>query len=414
MTSRDSGGKAYLACALSLNYAAMTCLAVAVNLLPVFLTTLETDLGSDGGLTHEQLGRLVGATFLGLCVGILLTGPLADRFGAKLFTLLGNLLVAGGLAVLGLAPDYLSVTIAVAIMGFGAGCLDMVLSPIVCALQPHRKGSAMNWLHSFYCIGAALTIVVASAGLRFGLGWRTIALWLVPVPVLVAAGFAFLRLPPLVAQGHDRMPIRQLVRVPYFVVAMLAIFFAGGTELGMAQWLPAYAEKTLTYTKFDGAMALLGFSVAMAIGRIGAGVIGHRVDMIKLMLACCAASVVLFMIACFWPTREVALAGAMAAGLTGSCLWPSMLAVTADRFPRGGASMFGALATLGNAGGIFAPWIVGVIADLGSMRWGLSTATICPLGMAVLLVWMRCRPMASHSPSVAKTETQFAAAGKDD
>jgi hypothetical protein len=33
--------------------------------------------------------------------------------------------------------------------------------------------------------------------------------------------------------------------------------------------------------------------------------------------------------------------------------------------------------------------VVGVVADRAGMRLGLSTATLCPLAMALLLLWMR-------------------------
>ena len=91
----------------------------------------------------------------------------------------------------------------------------------------------------------------------------------------------------------------------------------------------------------------------------------------------------------------MALAACMAVGITGSTLWPSMLGVAADRYPRGGASMFGMLAALGNFGCVFMPWMIGVAADWTSMRWGLSTATLCPLLMAFLLVWLRRRTPAA-------------------
>ena len=66
-----------------------------------------------------------------------------------------------------------------------------------------------------------------------------------------------------------------------------------------------------------------------------------------------------------------------------------MLAVAADRFPHGGASMFGVLAASGNFGCTFMPWVIGVAADHWAINWGLSTATLCPLGLALLLLWMR-------------------------
>ena len=49
-------------------------------------------------------------------------------------------------------------------------------------------------------------------------------------------------------------------------------------ELGLAQWLPAYAEISLGFSKSTGSISLLAFSAAMALGRIFAGLIGRRVD----------------------------------------------------------------------------------------------------------------------------------------
>jgi Na+/H+-dicarboxylate symporter len=63
-----------------------------------------------------------------------------------------------------------------------------------------------------------------------------------------------------------------------------------------------------------------------------------------------------------------------------------MLAVTADRYPNGGASMFGALAALGNAGGIFMPWTVGWIAGIHDLHLGLAVSAIAPLIMLPLVL----------------------------
>src|SRR5262249_4287837 len=102
-----------------------------------------------------------------------------------------------------------------------------------------------------------------------------------------------------------------------------------------------------------------------------------------------------------WP--GLALAGCVAVGFTGSALWPSMLAVAADQFPRGGATMYGVLAAFGNAGGIFMPWGVGMIADRSGMHLGLFSAAFCPVLMIVCLIWMRTRlrPTASLAPAHA-------------
>jgi len=386
--------------AFALCYAAMVCLAIAVNLMPIFLTTLRVDLGGRAGLTGEQLGRISAITFAGLVGGILFTGPLADRWGGKLFSVLGTLLICVGLGLLGISPGYYMVLIAVFVRGLGAGILDMVLSPIIAALQPDNRATALNWLHSFYGIGTVITVMVGTFAFRLGIGWRTISLTFIIVPLLVALGFLNVDLPPLISDKEGRRtPLRDLCRNSSFLAVNVAIFLGGALELGMAQWLPAYAEMSLGFSKSTGSVSLLAFSAAMALGRIFFGLIGRRVDPIRLMLVCCWTSVVLFLLACFAPWPAVALAASVAVGLAGSCLWPTTLGVAADRFPGGGASMFGLLAAFGNLGGILMPWLVGVTGDWSSLRLGLATSTACPLLMAFVLLWMQRRPDAEFPQS---------------
>ena len=393
--------------AFALCYAAMVCLAIAVNLMPIFLTTLRVDLGGRAGLTDEQLGRISAITFAGLVGGILFTGPLADRWGGKLFSILGTLLIAVGLGLLGISPGYSMVLVAGSVMGLGAGILDMVLSPIIAALQPDSRATALNWLHSFYGIGTLITVMMGTFAFRLGIGWRTISLTFIIVPLLVALGFLNVDLPPLISDKEGRRtPLRDLCRNSSFVAVNLAIFLGGALELGMAQWLPAYAEMSLGFSKSTGSVSLLAFSAAMALGRIFFGLIGRRVDPIRLMLGCCWTSVVLFLLACFAPWPAVALAASVAVGLAGSCLWPTTLGVAADRFPVGGASMFGLLAAFGNLGGILMPWLVGVTADWSSLRLGLATSTACPLLMAFVLLWMQRRPDAEFAQSGSALATR--------
>jgi fucose permease len=373
---------------------AMMVLAIAVNLLPVFLTTIAVDLGAGARLSAEQLGRIGAVTFTGLVGGILVTGPLADRWGAGIFAVGGNVLIAFGLLVLHWTTDYQMLLGAAFVGGVGAGILDMILSPIVSSLtRGQSQTRALNVLHSFYCIGAIMTILAGSLALRFGLSWRTLALGLSPIPVVVGIAMWLLPMPSLVETGLVRIPTRQLIRQRFFLLTMVAIFLGGATELGMAYWLPAYAEKSLGYSPWIAGLAFLGFSLAMTVGRLGMMFLPKTVGAIPLMLFCCAASALLFPIASFAPIPGWAVAACILVGLTGSCLWPTTLAVAADRYPQGGATMFALLGALGNFGGIFMPWLVGVVADHWGLRWGLASATFCPLAMILTLLWMRRLPV---------------------
>src|SRR5580704_5563657 len=324
-------------------YGAMMSLAIGVNLLPVFLTSFSASFGGSQGLSQEQLGRLGAFSFMGLVCGILLAGPLADRWGAKSFAMAGNAVTAASLVFMSIAPSYWVLSIAVFSLGFGAGILDMVLSPIVSVLNPEKRSAAMNWLHSFYCVGAAITILAGTLALQVGLGWRDACFLLLPLPIALLVTFSFLHFPELVHESEqaERSSLVNLLREPWLWGCLLAIFLGGATELGMAQWLPAYAETSLGFPQWISGAGLLLFSVAMAAGRMIVGAFGTKLNPFHTMAWGCSSSVVLFLAGSFLPIYSLALAACVLAGFTGSCLWPTMLAVTADRYPNGGASMFG-------------------------------------------------------------------------
>jgi len=372
-------------------YGAMMSLAIGVNLLPVFLTSLSASFGGSQGLSQEQLGRLGAFSFLGLVCGILLAGPLADRWGAKPFAIAGNAVTAASLVFMSVAPSYRVLSIAVFSLGFGAGILDMVLSPIVSVLNPEKRSAAMNWLHSFYCVGAAVTILAGTLALQVGLGWRDACFLLLPLPIALLVTFSFLHFPELVHESEqaERSSLVYLLKEPWLWGCLLAIFLGGATELGMAQWLPAYAETSLGFPKWIGGAALLSFSLLMAAGRMVVGSIGERVNAFVVLAWCYSSSVILFLLGSFLPISGWALASCIAVGFTGSGLWPTVLAVSADRYPAGGATMFAALAAMGNAGGILMPWIVGWIGDLINLHWGLAVSALAPLLMLPLVLILK-------------------------
>jgi fucose permease len=378
-------------------HGSMMALAQGINLLPVYLTVLSATYGGSAGLSKEQLGRLGGLQFAGLVLAIFVTGPLADRWGAKPFVQFGNAAVALGLVAAGLAPDYDWLGVALFFLGFGAGVFDMVLSPVVAALHPERRSAAMNWLHSFYCVGAVVTTLAGLLALRAGVSWRGACLMLTPLPACMFLAMAPLRFPQLVSDG-GRMPVSGLVRRPWFIAALAAIFLGGSTELGLAQWLPAYAETSLGFPKWVAGAGLLLFSLAMALGRMVVGSFGSRLDPFALLAVGGSVSAALFLALSFLPWHAPALACCIAVGFSGSFLWPTVLAITADRFPDGGASMFGLLAAFGNAGGIIMPWLVGAIADHSDLHWGLAVSTLAPGLMVIVVLGMR----RGRRPSVAQ------------
>lgn len=377
-------------------HGSMMTLAIALNLMPVCLPLLRQGTGAGVMLNNEKLGRIAAMAFVGMVAGLILSGPAANRFRAKWFTVGGNLLIVAGLVALGFADSYRQILLAVTLMGLGGGILDMILSPIVCALEPERRAQAMNWLHSFYCVGAVLTVLGATVAFAMSCSWHEVAFWMAIPPAAVAGVFLFVHHPALAPEQVRRSRVRDLLANRYFLLTLATIFLTGAVEMGVAQWLPAYAELELGKSRWVGGASLLAFSVGMAVGRMGVGVISARVSIQKVMAWSSGLTALLLLFAGICPLASASLAASIASGLTLSCLWPSTLGVAGDRFPLAGASMFGVLAAVGNFGGILMPWGIGIIADSSSIALGIAASAVCPI---LILLTLRAMGKPEANPA---------------
>lgn len=362
------------------SYLGMVSLAAAVNTAPVCVTALSAAFD----LTEGEMGVALGTTFLGLVIGICAAGPLSDHFGMRKFLLLGAGLQAAGMAFVAAAPTHAWLLSGLVLAGVGSGAVDALLSPLVCALRPTEKARAMNFLHAFYCIGAVLTVGTVMLLLRVACSWRTIFL-VGTIPSLLAfAGIAASRLPPSPRTEPGYVPVRRLLCSWQFLVLVAAMLFCGGSELGPAQWFPAYLERSMGWQRENAGAGLLFFSIAMAAGRLISARVADRVPPRGLILG--AGSVcALLILGMSQPVSDVAAAccGALV-GLAVAPLWPTTLAYTAGRFPGGGAAMFSVLAASGNSAGLIFPAAVGLLAERWGMHWALAGLAALPLLLVLI------------------------------
>ena len=361
-------------------YGGMISVAICLNLMPVHYTTFSHEFG---GLNEEQLGRISALVFAGVVVGVLLSGPLADRFGAALFTFLGLIISSLGILLISLAKNYELLLAASITAGFGAGILDMLMSPIVSAVCVDRRASALNHLHAFYCIGALATVLFASACMHLGISWRILAGAAALVPLALTVLIFLTGFPPLVHPERSRDSILHLVLKPRFIFALLIIWLIGATENGIIQWLPAFSERGLGFDKSMGGIAVGLFSLFMAGGRLAAPQILRRLGAYGVLFAGAFFCIICYLAGTLIPAPGIALSFCIFAGLACSFLWPTWLGITADIFPHGGASMFALLAALGNFGGLVLPWAIGGIAEYSSIRSGLLAGSLAPVALII-------------------------------
>ena len=74
-----------------------------------------------------------------------------------------------------------------------------------------------------------------------------------------------------------------------------------------------------------------------------------------------------------------------------AAMWPTILGTAGDKYPNGGASMYGLLAAAGNFGGVAGPVLVGVVADAGAPHAAMGVLAIAPLVALATVLLNRTR-----------------------
>ncbi len=366
--------------------------AIVNNFAPLLFITFHATYG----ISLARIGLLVSVNFGTQLLVDLFAAKFVDKIGYRASVIAAHILAALGLVGLGILPDllpsaYAGLCIAVVAYAVGGGLIETVISPVVEACPFARKSATMSLLHSFYCWGSVLVILVSTL-LFWGLGidvWRIVAFAWAAVPLCNAVYFCFVPIESLTEEGEG-MGIGKLLATKIFWVFALLMVCAGAAELAISQWASAFAETGLRVPKAVGDVAgPCLFAVLMGIARLIYVKIGGRVHLQKYIALCALLCVGSYLLAALSPWAPLSLVGCALCGFSVGVMWPGVYSLSSQTCPKGGTAMFALLALAGDCGCTVGPTVVGLVSGAleDNLSWGLLAAVIFPLVMLVGL-WM--------------------------
>lgn len=388
-----------------------SCLALATTAISFAIRGDILDaLGQDFHLTHEQTGLVLSPAFWGCTLSILAGGVLIDLVGMRRLLLLSSIgyIIAPALIIFAPRPSaavtpfysdlgFLCLYAGMLLLGLAQGFVEGTVNPLVATLNPTEKTHKLNVLHSWwpggsilgglaaYAITKAMALDIAGvASAHATLGWQIkMAVLMVP-----AIGYGLLMLPlkfPNTERVDAGVPASDMYREalrPMFLLLFVCMWMTSATELGPDQWV---APLVTNLTKMSGILILVFTSGIMFLLRNLAG--GRLAQILSPLGLLCISSIAaaggLFALAAV-KTPVEAFTAATIFGFGTAFFWPTMMAVTSEQFPRGGAWLLAIMGGVGNLAVAFILPLMGGVYDTKGAAAAFRFVGILPMILAVI------------------------------
>lgn len=318
----------------------------------------------------SMVGSALGVAFLGFAITVAVGSPLIDAVGMRTVLLLCGLSFIAGTTLTVFANRlasgfgvYTMVWLGMLLSGIGWGSSEAVINPLTTTLYPDDKTHKLNVLHAWWPAGV---IIGGVSGLALGalhFDWRyKFAVVLLPATALVVLLLTTGRF-PRTERAAAGIPASEMFRAclkPAFLLWFLAMFLTSAAELAPGQWVDMALTRTVG---MSGIWLLVYVSGLMFVMRHFAGTMVHKLSAVGLLwVSCLLAAIGLVALS----VASSPVTGFLAATIwgVGVCyMWPTMLAVASERFPRSGALGMGLIGTAGSLSTYFVLPEMGQIFD---------------------------------------------------
>ena len=341
------------------------------------------DLAGRFGLSSGPLGAILTAGFAVSLPAMLATGRLLDRAGTGRGMAITASCMAAGLVVVGILGPLPLLIVGTVLFVVGSGTFDVAINGAALADETWSRPARLTLLHAAFSGGGLLGAVGAGAlvngGMPFRLVYPVVAVALIGAAVLAAtAGWQRVR-----SEGAVPRAIA-LAMLPLAALAGLAFLVEGSMET----WSAIYLRDVLGAAAFVGALGPAAFHAAMLVGRlIGVGVAGSLGAPATLLVSG-TMTLAAMLVALIVQEPVVAIVGMAIAALGVSFVVPVVVSLAGLRAgPHSGRAASYVL-TLGYAGFLIGPSLVGFLGELAGLRVALA---VIPVAAIVIVLASRGR-----------------------
>lgn len=319
------------------------------------------------GLDDAALGMVLLCLGLGSLVAMPLAGALASRQGCRRVMLGASLLMVAALPLLAVVSDPWLLGGVLLALGAAMGAMDCTMNIQAVVVERESGRPMMSGFHAFYSIGSLVGASVAT--LMLGAGFSVV------VVTLAAAGFALLL---VVLSGgawrDERAPGGAAVfALPRGVVVAIGLvcFITFLAEGAMLDWSAVFLHEAKGIDLARAGWAFVVFNLAMTATRLAGDRVIARVGRARVVLAGGVTAALGLAFAVHAPDLATGLVGYALLGIGCANIVPVMFTLAGEQTRMPEHLAITAVTTLGYAGVLAGPALIGFIAQGASLTFAL-------------------------------------------
>ena len=376
-------------------------LAVAVLFLGngLIVGTFGGSLPGLRSLLDLSPGQIVGVLVAAALFAVLsmnVSGPLADRFGARLPSIVGGSVMVVAGAVMGFAPSYAVLVVGAALFGLGNGAMDVAMNALGVSVEQARRRPVMSRLHACFSIGnfaGALVVVVLGHLLAEDTATHW-SLWSGAAILALLLVGVYGRTPQSPKRIEADGSSGKIPSVAWLLAAMAVCF--GLTEGTAIDWSSLHVAEVGDVSPSAGAWGLACVSGFMVVIRLLGDLVVERLGRAFVVRAGSACALVGYVLTTVSTSLALILIGWCLVGLGVGLIAPQIYGLAGH---VGGGRGLALVVSFGYAAFLIGPALIGFVAS----HSGLQRAMLVPVVTAVGLIVMSARLPADPTDDRTRT-----------
>ena len=302
-------------------------------------------------------------------ISALLSPRLIKRFHTKWIVIVSIFMTIIGLLGFSVSKEYWMLFIIAVPYGLGAGAIDASVNHYV---ANHYSGSAMNFLHCFYGVGAVISPYIMALALnkaRWNEGYRWTAFVQTGILLVCIISLPLWKKTEGNADEEEiknSAGIRETIKVPGVILTLIAFYAYCSGEATCFLWTPSYFAGTKTGLS-DELIASFGSLIfgGLMLGRLISGFVSNKLGDRLLIRIGIAVEVLGIIMVCIPGTHYmVAAAGFVIIGTGMGPVYPAIQHMTPTNFgKRYSAAAIGLQMASAYVGSTFMPMVFGILQE---------------------------------------------------